>query len=180
MVVSAVAQAEQVDELQVCPRQLVMFVGERYTLTPVALDVNPLDGSKKVVHGVGMGWSSPNISVARVSSFGQVEAMGVGNTTVVVQCGGVSKHIPVEVRIGSRPTGSNQQADIDPTNDCAAEQSSAFAPQSAAVASAQQNLFEGEDGAQPDWDPAPAHNSLATHFRNAIGNPRFAATSRAA
>ena len=177
MVASAAAQAEQVDELQVCPRQLVMFVGERYTLTPIALDVDPGDSSKKVVHGVGMSWSSPGISVARVSSFGQVEAMSVGNTTVVVQCGSVSKEIPVEVRIGSRPTGSNQQADIDPTNDCAAEQSSAFAPQSAAVAPAQQSLIDG-NGVSLDWDPSPAPGSLATHFRNAVGNPRFTATSQ--
>ena len=109
MVASAAAQAEQVDELQVCPRQLVMFVGERYTLTPVALDVNPVDGSKKVVHGVGMSWSSPGASVAKVSSFGQVEAMGVGNTAVEVQCGSLSKQIPIEVRSGTRPTGSNQE-----------------------------------------------------------------------
>ena len=170
MAASAAAQAEQVDELQVCPRQLVMFVGERYTLTPVALDINPGDGSKKVVHGVGMSWSSQGISVARVSSFGQVEAMGVGNTTVVVQCGGVSKHIPVEVRIGSRPTGSNQQADIDPTNDCAAEQSSAFAPQSAA--SAQQIMID-DNFVLLDGDPDPLANSRATHFRNSVGNPRF-------
>jgi RHS repeat-associated protein len=174
MVASAAAQAEQVDELQVCPKRLVMFVGERYTLTPVALAVNPLDGSKKVVHGAGMSWSSLSNDVAEVSSFGQVEAMAVGTTDVVVQCGAASKHIPVEVRSGRRDVSSNQQADIDPTNDCAAEQSFAYTPQSAA--SAQQNLLEDED--ELDWDPQPAPNSLAAHFRNAVGNPRFTATSQ--
>ena len=167
-VVSAAAQAEQVDELQVCPRQLVMFVGERYTLTPIALDVNPGDGSKKVVHGVGMSWSSPVVSVARVSSFGQVEAMGVGSTAVEVQCGGASKLIPVEVRSGMRPTGSNQEADINPTNDCAGEQSSTFAPQSATVAPAQQSLIDG-NGVSLDWDP----------FRRAILSPRTSGTPSA-
>jgi RHS repeat-associated protein len=170
MVASAAAQAQQVEELQVCPRQLVMFVGERYTLTPIALD-----GSQQVVHGAGMSWSSLNTGVAGVSSFGQVEALAVGNTSVEVQSGAVTKQITVEVRGGPRPTGTNQQADIDPTNDCAAEQSFAYAPQSAA--SAQQNLLEGED--ELDWDPQPAPNSLATHFRNAVGNPRFTARSQA-
>ena len=175
MVASAAAQAEQVDELQVCPRQLVMFVGERYTLTPVALDVNPVDGSKKVVHGVGMSWSSPGASVAKVSSFGQVEAMGVGNTAVEVECGSVSKLIPVEVRSGTRPTGSNQEADIDPTTGCSAEQSSMFAPQSVAVV---QQTSIGADGVLFDWDPDSTPGSLATHFRNAVGNPRFTAVSQ--
>ena len=144
-----------------------MFVGERYTLTPVALN-----GSQQVVHGVGMSWSSPNAAVASVSSFGQVEAVAVGTTAVEVQCGAASKLITVEVRSGMRPTGSNQQADIDPTNDCAAEQSSAFAPQSAAVASAQQNMID-DNGVLLDWDPDPLANSRAAHFRNAVGNPRF-------
>jgi RHS repeat-associated protein len=170
-VVSAASQAEQVTDLQVCPRQLVMFVGERYTLTPVALNSN-----QKVVHGVGMRWTSFGANIADVSSFGQVEAMAVGNTAVEVQCGNASKQIPIEVRIGMRPTGSNQEADIDPTNDCAAEQSSAFAPQSAAVPDAQPNLI-GVDGVSLDWDPTPLANSLATHFRNAVGAPRFSATS---
>ena len=170
MVASAAAQAQQVAELQVCPRQLVMFVGERYTLTPIALN-----GSQQVVHGVGMSWSSHNSSVAGVSSFGQVEAVAVGTTDVEVQCGGASKLITVEVRSGMRPTGSNQQADLDPTNDCAAEQSSMFAPQSAA--SAQQSLID-DNGVLLDWDPDPRANSRATHFRNAVGNPRFSDNSR--
>ena len=72
-VVSAAAQAEQVTDLQVCPRQLIMFVGERYTLTPVALN-----GNQQVVHGVGMSWSSPRRRRRQVSSFGEVEAMAVG------------------------------------------------------------------------------------------------------
>ena len=170
-VVSAASQAEQVTDLQVCPRQLIMFVGERYTLTPVALNSN-----QKVVHGVGMRWSSLAAAIANVSSFGQVEAVAVGNTVVEVQCGNATKEIPIEVRSGMRPTGSNQEADIDPTNDCAAEQSSAFAPQSAAVPDAQPNLIGG-DGVS-DWDPAPLADSRATHFRNAVGNPRFSATSQ--
>jgi RHS repeat-associated protein len=165
MVVSMAAQAEQVTELQVCPRQLVMFVGERYTLTPVALN-----GSQQVVHGAGMRWSSLNAAVADVSSFGQVEAVAVGTTAVEVQCGAASKQITVEVRSGMRPTGSNQQADIDPTNDCAAEQSSAFAPQSAA--SAQESMID-DNFVLLDGDPDPLNNSRATHFRNAVGNPRF-------
>jgi RHS repeat-associated protein len=165
-VVSAASQAEQVVDLQVCPRQLVMFVGERYILTPVALD-----SGQKVVHGVGMSWSSSNTEVAGVSSFGQVEAMAVGNATVEVQCGSVSELIQLEVRPGTRPTDSNQHADIDPTNDCAAEQSSAFAPQSAAVASAQQNSIEPD--VLLDWDPSSERNSRAADFRNAVGNPRF-------
>ena len=165
MVSSAAAQAQQVAELQVCPRQLVMFVGERYTLTPIALN-----GSQQVVHGVGMSWSSHNSSVAGVSSFGQVEAVAVGTIDVEVRCGAASKLIRVEVRSGMRPTGSNQQADLDPTNDCAAEQSSAFAPQSAA--SAQQSMID-DNFVLLDGDPDPLANSRATHFRNAVGNPRF-------
>jgi RHS repeat-associated protein len=170
--VSAAAQSEQVAELQVCPIQHVMFVDECYTFTPVALDSN-----QKVVHGAAMSWSSQDPSVASVSSFGEVEAVGVGTTTVTVQSGNVTKLITIEVRTGTRPTGSNQQADLD-TGDCSGEQASMFAPKSAAVASPQPNLI-GNDGVLYDWDPAPAPGSLAAHFRNAVGNPRFSARSQA-
>jgi RHS repeat-associated protein len=169
-VVSAAAQAERVTVLQVCPTQHVMFVGECYTFTPVALD-----SSNKVVHGAAMSWISPNIAVAEVSSFGEVEAVGVGTTDVEVQCGAATKRITIKVQSGTRPTGSNQQADLD-TSDCS-EQASMYAPQSAAVAPAQQNLI-GDDGVLLDPDPDPVPGSLAAHFRNAVGNPRFAATSR--
>jgi RHS repeat-associated protein len=168
-VVSAASQTQQVADLQICPRQLVMFVGERYTLTPVALD-----SSQKVVHGVGMSWSSLNSAVAKVSSFGQVEAVAVGNTAMEVQCGNVSKQIQVQVLTGRRQTGSNQQADLDPTNDCAAEQSLAFAPQSAAFAPAQQDLMAPQ-GVTLDWDPQSIPGSRAADFKNAVGNPRFGA-----
>src|SRR5262249_3795941 len=82
---SAASQAEQVTELQVCPGRLIMFVGERYTLTPIALGA-----SQQVVHGVGMHWSSINVAVASVSSFGEVDAAAVGDTAVEVQCGNVT------------------------------------------------------------------------------------------
>src|SRR6266545_4518384 len=149
-----------------------MFVGECYTFTPVALD-----SSNKVVHGAAMSWSSPNTSVAEVSSFGEVEAVGVGTTTVTVQSGNVTKQITIEVRSGTRPPGSNQQADLDPHTDCGDQQASMFAPQSAAGAPAQQSLI-GADGVLYDWNPDPVPGSLATHFRNAVGNPRFTASSQ--
>src|SRR5262245_1795537 len=193
--VSAAAQAEQVTKLQVCPTQHVMFVGECYTFTPIALAGNDTDGWH-VVHGAGMSWSKPEDNIAEVSSFGEVEAKEVGYTTVTVQSGSVYKQITIEVRIGTRPTGSNQQADLD-TGDCAAEQASMFAPQSAARASAQQKSAAvapaqrksaagapaqqsliGEDGVPYDWDPSSQLNSLAAQFRNAVGNPRFSATSQ--
>jgi len=184
-VVSAAAQAEQVAQLQVCPTQHVMFVGECYTFTPIALAGNDADGWH-VVHGAGMSWSKPEDNIAKVSSFGEVEAEGVGTTTVTVQSGSASKQITIEVRIGTRPTGSNQQADLD-TGDCSGEQASMFAPRSAARASAQQKSAAGasaqqsligEDGVPYDWDPSSQPNSLAAQFRNAVGNPRFSATSR--
>jgi len=171
-VVSAAAQAAQVASLQVCPTQHVMFVGECYTFTPVAFD-----SSNKVVHGAGMSWSSLTPAVATVSSFGEVEAVAVGTTTVTVQSGSASKPITIEVRSGTRPTGSNQQADLDPPTDCAAQQASMFAPQSAAGAPAQQSLI-GADGVLYDWDPQATPGSLATQYRNAVGNPRFSATSQ--
>src|SRR6266540_3444959 len=184
-VVSAAAQAEQVAQLQICPTQHVMFVGECYTFTPIALAGNDADGWH-VVHGAGMSWSKPEDNIAKVSSFGEVEAEGVGTTTVTVQSGSASKQITIEVRIGTRPTGSNQQADLD-TGDCSGEQASMFAPRSAARASAQQKSAAGasaqqsligEDGVPYDWDPSSQPNSLAAQFRNAVGNPRFSATSR--
>ena len=170
--VSAAAQAEEVTVLQVCPTQHVMFVGECYTFTPVALD-----SSNKLVHGAAMSWSSLTPAVATVSSFGEVEAVAAGTTTVTVQSGSVTKQIQIEVRSGTRPRGSNQQADLDPNTDCSDQQASMFAPQSAAGAPAQQNLI-GADGVLYDWDPQAAPGSLATHFRNAVGNPRFTASSQ--
>lgn len=179
-VVTMASQTGQVDALQVCPSQLIMFVGERYTLTPVALGVPPSpQDPRPVIHGAAMSWNSLNSQVAVVSSFGQVEAKTVGNTSVEVESGGASKQIPIEVRTGTRPTGSNQDADLD-TGDCSEEQSSMYAPyspQAKAAAAAQQSLI-GDDGVLYDWDPAPLAGSLAAHFRNAVGNPRFSASSQ--
>jgi RHS repeat-associated protein len=176
--ISVASQTEQVNELQVCPRSLVMFVDERYTLTPVALAIAP-DDSRQVVHGAAMSWSSLNDGVAEVSSFGQVKAKGEGTTSVVVQSGSVTKQIPIEVRRGTRPTSSNQDADIDPTGDCSSEQSSMYASKSVAAALPQQDLI-GLDGVTFDWDPTSRINSRAAHFRNAVGNPRFTARSQSA
>ncbi|MBO0722687.1 MAG: Ig-like domain-containing protein, partial [Blastocatellia bacterium] len=103
---SGAAQTNQVTELNICPRQLIMFVGERYILTPIALD-----SSKQVVNRAAMSWSSLAPGIAAVSSFGQVEAQAVGNTTIVIQSGSATLEIPIEVRSGMRPTGSDQDAD---------------------------------------------------------------------
>jgi RHS repeat-associated protein len=168
---SIAAQTNQVTELKVCPRQLIMFVDERYTLTPIALD-----SSQQVVHGAAMSWSSLATNIADVSSFGEVEAKAVGNTTIVIQSGAATLDIPIEVQSGMRPTGSNQEADLDATTDCAAEQSLAFAPLSAS-AFPQAQLLD-DNGVMLDWDPAPLPNSLATYFKNAVGSPRFSAMNR--
>lgn len=104
-------RATHVRYLRLCPRKLLLYVGEDFTLVPT-----PLDQSKEVVHGADLIWSSKNTSIASVLSWGEVLAIAPGATQVTVQSGATKADVDVEVRAGVRPKLADR-TDRDPAWD---------------------------------------------------------------
>lgn len=102
-------RATQVKHLRLCPRQLLLYVGEAFTLVPL-----PLDRNKEVVHGAALIWETKDPDLAGVSSWGEVSAIAPGHTQVTVQAGTSKAHVNVEVRPGVRPRLTDRrQGDLD-------------------------------------------------------------------
>jgi len=111
--------ADRVTRFRLCPRRLVLYVGEGYTLVPL-----PLDGNKEVVNGAALQWSTNEPSVATVSSWGEVEAIAPGHTVATVQAGTGRATVAVEVRQGARPVQRDLEWDIEHSGDCGDPESS--------------------------------------------------------
>ncbi|MEK6289714.1 MAG: hypothetical protein AABO57_28695, partial [Acidobacteriota bacterium] len=102
-------RATEVKHLRLCPRKLLLYVGEAFTLVPL-----PLDRNKEVVHGAALIWETKDPNLASVSSWGEVSASAPGHTQVAVNAGTTKAHVNVEVRAGLRPRLSDRrQGDLD-------------------------------------------------------------------
>ncbi|MEK6408491.1 MAG: hypothetical protein AABN34_16305 [Acidobacteriota bacterium] len=102
-------RATEVKHLRLCPRKLLLYVGEAFTLVPL-----PLDRNKEVVHGAALTWETKDPNLASVSSWGEVSASAPGHTQVAVNAGTTKAHVNVEVRAGLRPRLSDRrQGDLD-------------------------------------------------------------------
>jgi RHS repeat-associated protein len=102
-------RAERVSHLRLCPRELLLYVDESFTLVPL-----PLDQDNNAVHGADLTFEAKDSGLATVSSWGEVSAMAPGHTQVTVQAGTTKAHVNVEVRAGLRPRSSDRrQADLD-------------------------------------------------------------------
>jgi len=110
---SGPANATQVKHLRLCPRRLVLYVGEAITLVPLPLDVN-----EQPVQGVALSWTAANAVVATVSPWGEVSAIAPGLAAVTVQAGSVQATVTVEVRPGARLKESDAVWDLEHSGDC--------------------------------------------------------------
>ena len=102
-------RAAEVKHLRLCPRTLLLYTGESFTLVPL-----PLDRDREVVHGAALTWETKDSTLASVSSWGEVSAIAAGHTQVTVSAGTAKAKVEVEVRAGARPALTDRrQADLD-------------------------------------------------------------------
>lgn len=107
------ANADRVTHFRLCPRRVVLYVGEAYTLAPV-----PMDRNTQIVSGVAPRWSVNDPNVATVTSWGEVNAIVPGHTVVTVQAGTGRATVAVEVREGARRRQSDLEFDLEHSGDC--------------------------------------------------------------
>jgi RHS repeat-associated protein len=99
--------------IRLCPRKLLLYVGEAFTLAAM-----PIDSNKEAVHGINLAWETADAKVAQITSWGEVSAIASGVTAVTVRAGVKRANVLVEVREGVRPRQSDEQWDADHANDC--------------------------------------------------------------
>jgi hypothetical protein len=104
--------ADRVTHFRLCPRHLVIYQGEVFTLSPV-----PLDQNREVVQGVAVHWATSDPNVARVVT-GEVTANAPGQAIVTAEAGVARANVAVEVRAGHRPRLSDLAWDVEHANDC--------------------------------------------------------------
>lgn len=155
--------AALVTSVRLCPRKLVMYVGEDYSLVPL-----PLDRSGNPVHGLVFSWSSSDEKTAKVASNGTVTALTKGQCVVTAALVSKRDDVRVEVREGERPFLTNQQWDAEHALDCVDP-------------TAQPLPHAADAGPRPSSvTPAIVHDGddfhnveRAAHPTNATGHPRF-------
>jgi RHS repeat-associated protein len=106
-------RAAQVKLLVLCPRRLVLYVGEAFTLVPL-----PLDATGQAVQGVALSWQTADTGVATVSSWGEVSAVAPGLTVVTAQAGTGLTTVSVKVLQGTRPHQTDADWDLEHAADC--------------------------------------------------------------
>jgi hypothetical protein len=159
---------ERVTQINLCPRQLLMYVGEEYTLSPL-----PLDSSRNPVHGVVFSWESNNPKIAEVASNGSLTANSRGECVVTAMVGRTRAKVRVEVRDGSKPQLTTAEWDVEHANDCTdpekdppgvtKDQADSIGAQSTKVTP---QLFVPDPDEPPDIPEAGSPP-------NAVGHPRF-------
>jgi Bacterial Ig-like domain (group 2). len=104
--------ATRVTHFRLCPRHLLLYVGEDFTLSPV-----PLGHGGEAVQGVSLQWSSTDPAIASVTT-GEVEAIAPGRARITVEAGTAQAHVDVEVRAGNRPKLTDEAWEMEHANDC--------------------------------------------------------------
>ncbi|HEY3138935.1 MAG TPA: RHS repeat-associated core domain-containing protein, partial [Blastocatellia bacterium] len=149
-----VERATQITHFRLCPRHLSLYVGEDYTLVPVALDQ-----AEQTVHGVAYGWQTSNAAVAKVSG-GTVDALTPGTAVVTVSIGTARATVAVVVLPGARPRLTDAVWDIQHANDCTNPESVAVTEDDLKIAEANQ-LAVAEQRADEDSEAASSLQQLA-------------------
>lgn len=95
-----------VDKIWLDTTSLELFVGDEYSLKTV---ITPMEANDK-----GLSWSSSNVSVATVNSYGRITAINAGSSTITVQSndGGALASCNVVVKIDTRPSYSLETEEI--------------------------------------------------------------------
>jgi RHS repeat-associated protein len=159
-------RAARVTHVSLCPRRLLMYTGEEYTLSPL-----PLDTGGQAVHGVVFSWETANKEVADVASDGTVTALKPGQCVVTASVGNRKEVVLVEVRDGRRPFLTSAQWDQEHANDCVDPERSPLEIDNA-TGSAKSQGTVAPAVRDPDDPPGVASGGSAG---NATGHPRFAA-----
>jgi RHS repeat-associated protein len=167
----------RVAHISLCPRRVLMYVGEEHVLAPL-----PLDNSRAPVHGVAFSYESGDATIAEMASDGTVTAVKPGACFVTATVGQKKAKVKVEVRDGPRPRLTNAQWDAEHANDCRdPEQDPSPASSSVEVQSnggiPPKPPFSPELLPAPDNDPPPNIASAGSH-KNAVGHPRFTSDLR--
>jgi RHS repeat-associated protein len=105
--------ATRVSSIRLCPRQLKLYEGEIFPLSP-----EPLDNTQKTVHSTQKTWQSSAPSVADIDTTGELKAKGPGNATVTLTIGNATATVAVQVLPGFRPIQTNEQWNAEHPNDC--------------------------------------------------------------
>lgn len=160
--------AALVSSVRLCPRKLLMYVGEDYTLVPL-----PLDRFGNPVHGLVFSWSSSETRIATIKSNGSVVAAAAGKCVVTASLVSKRDDVLVEVREGERPFLTSQQWDAEHASDCddpTAQPSQLPGKTEAGVSAVTPAVIHDDD----DFHNVGKAGSAA----NATGHPRFNANLR--
>ncbi len=165
-------RALEVKDVRLCPRRLLLYVGEQFTLVPL-----PLDRNNEVVHGVAFAWESSDSTVADVASDGSVTGLKTGHCSVTASAGNKKEKVNVEVRDGRRPLLGNTQWDVEHGHDCDdPEQLTAAADVPGEVITSSSGSDSRKGVVTPavvrDPDDEPNLGAAGSPV-NAIGDPRF-------
>jgi len=169
---SSVQREARVARISICPRRVLMYLGEQHILSPL-----PLDTSGRAVHGVAFLYDSSISEIADVGTDGSVTALKPGDCVVTASVGLRRARVMIEVRSGPRPRLTNAQWDSDHAGDCTDPE------QDPPEARGQLDRRSNRDGSStsaaggpllpaPDDDPPPNVGSAASR-ENAVGHPRF-------
>jgi len=154
----------QVARVRLCPRRLLMYVGEEFRISPL-----PLDNSGAPVHGVVFSWVSSDNGVATVASDGNVAAARSGQCLVTASLAQKQARVRVEVRDGTRPRLTNAQWDVEHGNECADPEAD---PEPTSGSKQGEPQFGVQLLPPPDPDEPPNVAAAGSRF-NATGHPRF-------
>lgn len=106
-------RAALVSTIQLCPRQLKLYVEETFAFIPVGLD-----SAQKIVHGVDLNWQSNAPAIASVMSTGEVTAISPGTATLTVTIGHSVTIVTVQVLAGVRSKQTDAEWDAEHQDDC--------------------------------------------------------------
>ena len=168
---SAGQRESRVARISICPRRVLMYVGEQHSLSPL-----PLDSFGDAVHGVAFSYESSAAHIADVTTDGSVTALKPGEGFVTAMVGQRSAKVRVEVRDGLRPRLTNAQWDSEHAHDCGDPELDASSVLGNLEFKSSRN-FEAKPSVSaqlpvPDDDPPPNLGAAASR-ENAVGHPRF-------
>ena len=162
----------RVARISLCPRHLLMYIGEQHSLSPL-----PLATSGEPVHGVVFSYESSSALIAHVATDGSLTALKPGDCFVTASVGQRSAKVNVEVRDGVRPRQTNAQWETEHENDCNDPEQDL--PSTSAALGILSNRvvpakppFSTQLLPAPDLDPPPNVGD-APKPANTVGHPRF-------
>jgi YD repeat-containing protein len=169
---TAAQREARVSHVRLCPRRLLLYIGEQFTLVPL-----PLDQNKEVVQGIAFEWESSDSTTADVASDGSVTALKSGRCSVTASVGNKKDKVNVEVRDGRRPFLGNAQWDIEHGHDCDDPEqapSATNSPSEVNASGVHTNSHKGTIRPSVVKDPDdPPNVRAAGSTVNAAGNMRF-------